>query len=100
MSTFTQLVEAAQKKGFSTDIWTTFQDRWGDSVLPTTYVQINTEEHVWCTWRFYPDMYNISLFEGRYNQANGVTQKTWRKESRAFELLGVSRNTLSEVIVD
>ncbi len=84
---FDILINAAKNKGLKYDTWSAKFDRWGE-LVEITYVQINTQKHVWCTWAIYKNE-NFAFFEGRYNQVNGALQKTYKKEINAYKILGI-----------
>jgi hypothetical protein len=103
MITFQDLISAAEAKGLRFEAYTTFFNRFGDEIPAETIVSINTGDHIWSSWTVYDattfngDDYskllfsddNFVSFTGRYNQANGVTQNTWRKENDALKKLGI-----------
>jgi hypothetical protein len=74
-------------------------DRWGERVIPETYIQINTKDYFWSTWStpiFDTDNYDEERrmsFKERYNQANGSSQKTWNKEFGELVALGLVEKT-------
>jgi hypothetical protein len=92
MALYNEIVEAAKNKGFQFETYTSFSDRWGEHVLPVTVLSIKLEDHVWYHWDVLPEYYNRfdMFFNGRYNQVNGATQKTFKKEYKAFKLLGIN----------
>lgn len=101
MTTFTPLVKAIEEKGFRFEIYTNVFNRWGDEVTPETFISVELKPYIWFTWSFHTFLntetwnrkYNEENqyldFKGRYNQNNGATQKSIRKEWKALEQLGL-----------
>lgn len=88
MKNFENLVTAAKRKGFKFEAFSTKFDRWGDQITEQTYLQIQIGKSVWYTWMSFKDD-DYLFFEGRYNQNNGAHQKTFRKEFKALNILGI-----------
>jgi hypothetical protein len=99
METFKSLVQAAQSKGMKFEAFSRVFDRWGERVIPETFIQINTKDYFWSTWSSLilvdadkVDEVRLS-FKERYNQANGSSQKTWNKEFGELVALGLVEKT-------
>lgn len=89
--TIERLIQSAKNQGFRFESHSTFSDRWGDvNYINDTFVSIEIEKFVWYTWMVsganHEDL-SYMRFNGRYNQLNGVTQKTYSKERKALKAL-------------
>lgn len=91
MTTFKQLTESAKNKGFKIESFTNIFDRFGDMGTMETTLSIKLEDYVWYTWTIWSEDVDDRdmFFEGRYNQCNGAKQKTYKKERKALEILGL-----------
>ena len=89
MITFEDIVNGANKNDLKIETWTSVFDRWGDEVVPKTFIQVEIGNHFSACWSFFTDDLRFGFFDGRYNAANGLTQKTFKKEQVCLAKLGL-----------
>lgn len=91
MYTFNEIIEAVKNKGLQFDTYTSFLDRWGENEIPITTLSIKLEKDIWYHWDVLPEYAEKSTmnFKCRYNQTNGATQKSFKKEFKAYRLLNL-----------
>jgi hypothetical protein len=100
MASFNNLIQAAYKKGFKIESFTNIKTRWGTETTPRTIISIEIQPFIWYTWEmfvywnddFSERVFNeeqYMFFQGRYNQTNGASQKTFRRERKGLSLLGL-----------
>lgn len=94
MTTFQQLINAAQNKGIEFDTYTSrFNNTRGyseDGDLKTYFGFKNNKNWFW--FEGYSEEeggFNTMFFNGKYYPATGSTYKTWKKENEAFKILGL-----------
>lgn len=93
MFSFEELFNAAITKGFKVEAFSIIADRYGDidTYNCDTVLRISCKRFIWNTWigctisGNEPNMF----FEGRYNQNNGATQNTYKKECSILFDLGL-----------
>lgn len=91
MFTFEELFNAAIAKGFKVEAYSYVFDRWGDRDGEETILSISNKDAIWFTWvgSIITDNEPLMFFHGRYNQNNGATQRTYKKENNMLFDLGL-----------
>lgn len=92
MKTFHELYNAAIENGFKVETYSIVFDRWFDRV-DETIIRISNKNAIWFTWsgNVYDGSEPYMMFKGRYNQNNGVTQNTVKKEWGILYDLGLRK---------
>lgn len=92
--TLNQILQAAKAKNFQFELYTNVFDitcGYLDYVYPTTCISIKLEEAIWYHFEVSAKYSNTSKmdFAGRYNCNNGAKQRTFKKELKAYKILGL-----------
>jgi len=92
MTTFKELVEAAQNKGLKFEFYSMALDRWGnddfDSHRKTKFMFEYKGNYFWF-WGYSDEDFEIVSFQEKYFPATGKFYKTWKKEIEALKILGL-----------
>ena len=92
MTTFNELIEAAQKKGLKFEFYSMAFDRNGRTIFKnrqvTKFMFEYKGNYFW--FRGYTIMdYEVVFFQEKYFPATGKSYKTWKKKNEALEILGL-----------
>lgn len=92
MTTFAQLVQAAQNKGLNYEFYSLALDRWGsdnfDSYQKTKFMFEYKGNYFWF-WGYSEENNEIVFFQEKYFPATGTFYKTFNKEREALKILGL-----------
>ena len=92
MTTFNELIEAAQKKGLKFEFYSMAFDRWGSTIFKnrkvTKFMFEYKGNYFW--FRGYTIQgTELVFFQEKFFPATGMCYTTWKKKNEALKILGL-----------